>query len=131
MNDLERRALLGDAEAQRECTRSGILLPCPICGNANPAWGECKIFEYVQCLNCGLYIRICGEKRWVSAKARWNTRQAPPIGRCGECKHYSENKKRCDHPKIDWDIECYDCWIEKEPDGFCNDFEPKGGESDG
>ena len=32
MTDLERRALLGDAEAQRECTEKGIVLPCPCCG---------------------------------------------------------------------------------------------------
>ena len=32
MTDLERRALLGDAEAQRECTENGIVLPCWRCG---------------------------------------------------------------------------------------------------
>lgn len=31
MNDLIRRALLGDREAQKECTRQGIALPCPNC----------------------------------------------------------------------------------------------------
>ena len=32
MTVLERRALLGDAKAQRECTEKGIVLPCPFCG---------------------------------------------------------------------------------------------------
>ena len=32
MTDLERRALLGDTEAQRECTEKGIVLPCWRCG---------------------------------------------------------------------------------------------------
>lgn len=29
MTELERRALLGDREAQEECARKGILLQCP------------------------------------------------------------------------------------------------------
>lgn len=31
MTDLERRALLGDKQAQEECTRRGIVLTCPLC----------------------------------------------------------------------------------------------------
>lgn len=31
MTDLERKALMGDKEAQRECTEKGIVLPCPVC----------------------------------------------------------------------------------------------------
>ena len=35
MTDLVRRALLGDREAQKECTAQGIALPCPFCeGNS-------------------------------------------------------------------------------------------------
>lgn len=30
--ELIRRALLGDQEAQKECTEKGIVLPCPFCG---------------------------------------------------------------------------------------------------
>ena len=60
MNDLIRRALLGDREAQEECTRKGIVLPCPFCG------GEAKLKKgfpsrqiahcrqaVVQCKTCG------------------------------------------------------------------------------
>lgn len=32
MTELERKALLGDKGAQRECTEEGIVLPCPFCG---------------------------------------------------------------------------------------------------
>lgn len=35
MTELERRALLGDPEAQEQCTRQGIVLACPFCGNMN------------------------------------------------------------------------------------------------
>ena len=36
MTDLERRALLGDAKSQRECTENGIALACPKCYGKNP-----------------------------------------------------------------------------------------------
>lgn len=31
MKEIERRALMGDKEAQKECTEQGIILPCPWC----------------------------------------------------------------------------------------------------
>ncbi len=33
MTDLERRALLGDKQAQKDCTKRRIMLPCPFCGS--------------------------------------------------------------------------------------------------
>lgn len=33
--ELIRRALMGSREAQKECTRRGIVLPCPFCGSEN------------------------------------------------------------------------------------------------
>ena len=42
MTELERRALLGDQEAQKECTEQGIVLPCPFCGEANVEYGTCR-----------------------------------------------------------------------------------------
>ena len=39
--ELIRRALLGDQQAQKECTEKEIVLPCPHCGsnkiNKNPS----------------------------------------------------------------------------------------------
>lgn len=124
MTDLERRALLGDAEAQRECTEKGIVLACPICKSKNIVKGVCQSFEYVQCTNCGLYIRICGVKRWVSAIARWNTRPAPPIGRCKDCEHYT----LLGHCKIhsqEPDEYGPGAYVEMLPDDFCSYFEPR------
>jgi len=37
-----------------------------------------------------------------------------------DCKYYNEQKHRCDHPCQDWDVECYDQWLEMEPDDFCS-----------
>lgn len=84
MNDLERRALLGDRQAQEECTRRGTVLLRPFCGSAN-----------IRTSNWGMWRCWCSECRAKSddhlrerdAIKQWNTRPAPPIGRCGECKH--------------------------------------------
>lgn len=42
MTDLERRALLGDSEAQRECMEKGIVLPCWRCGGQAEAKQEAR-----------------------------------------------------------------------------------------
>ena len=84
MTEIERRALLGDAEAQRECTEKGIVLGCPFCGNTNirtSNWGMWRCW----CPECRAKSDDCLRER--DAIRRWNTRPAPPIGRCGECKH--------------------------------------------
>lgn len=88
MTDLERRALMGDKQAQEECTRQGILLPCWKCG------GEAEVNELhtggkplyaVACQKhyCGAYG--AGSSSIQKAIEFWNTRPAPPVGRCGEC----------------------------------------------
>lgn len=40
MTELEKRALLGDKQAQQECTKRKIPLSCPCCG------GEVYLFAY-------------------------------------------------------------------------------------
>ena len=89
MTDLERRALLGDREAQKECTEKGIVLPCPLCGKQpgpirhvsnNPI-----LKPYAVCCggeNCRSYVM--GDTP-EEAMQNWNTRPAPPIGHCYEC----------------------------------------------
>lgn len=43
MNDLERRALMGDKQAQEECTRQGIVLACPHCtGNGKVSFKDSR-----------------------------------------------------------------------------------------
>lgn len=116
MTDLERRAMLGDAEAQRECTEKGIVLTCACCGSM--AHVLHKSLYKVCCENV-----ICGnETLWqfdeTSAIRTWNTRHAPPIGRCGECAAYVDNK-------------CMNTGYYKPETGFCDDFESKGGEENG
>lgn len=109
-NELIRRALLGDQEAQKECTEKGIMLPCPKCfsdgvkieGDGHDIYDPDTLgyldsvpdsILYVTCDSCNLCSNCVtvedGEEREDAEKrliAEWNTRPAPPIGRCGECK---------------------------------------------
>lgn len=84
MTDPIRRALLGDREAQKECTDQGIALPCPFCGQ-NPNWvivGENDDLLRFGCLkdmrHCAVWM-IPFTKPYYgnalqSAIERWNTR---------------------------------------------------------
>ena len=106
--ELIRRALLGSREAQQECTGKRIALPCPFCGNKN-----------IRISNWGMWRCWCPEclgksedsLRERDAIKHWNTRSAPPIGRCGECKH-RKSSEFC---------EC------RPRDTYCSDFEPEEG----
>lgn len=96
MDSLVRKALLGDKKSQEECTEKGIALPCPICGDdvtitEIPAHKHCivNLPEYgggcfIECDNCT--YAISGDDV-MDALRTHNARPAPPIGRCGECKH--------------------------------------------
>lgn len=122
MNDLERRAMLGDRQAQEECTRRGIVLPCPFCGGvAMIEYDTVSPFEYnVFCGDCGVMLGISEDKQ--VAISEWNTRPAPPIGRCGECGAYTSEGPGAGH--------CSD-GTGKTDEGYCDSFYPKGGEDDG
>lgn len=124
MTDLERRALLGDQQAQEECTRQGILLPCWKCG------GEAEVNE----LHTGgkpIYAAACkkhhcgaygaGSASVPKAIEFWNTRPVPPIGRCMECEHLKDNDGICLY------CEVFNMTT-PGPEAFCCRFEPKGGE---
>ena len=131
MTDLERRALLGDRQAQEECTEKGIMLPCPFCGgDAEKDYILGKIYfgsddkpsnRYytyctgIECPTFGSYSRYYKTER--EAVLAWNTRPAPPIGRCVECAHWY--KKHCAHGPCA--TEPTDAYF------FCGSFEPKGG----
>ena len=119
MTDLERRALLGDAEAQRECTEKGIVLGCPCCGEKKVDTLETKYYGLVQCMGCGLSM-AAAYLTW--ALARWNRRPAPPIGQCGKCGAYTS-----EGPGLGY---CSD-GTGKTDDGYCDCFYPKGGEDGG
>lgn len=55
------------------------------------------------------------------------------VVRCKDCKYYDtdggwvmrEGCKRCYHPQQEWDVECYDQWVETRPDDFCSYGERK------
>ena len=118
MTAIERRALLGDAEAQRECTEKEIVLGCPKCGAGSDKITYCVDVRFV-CEECGI-SQNSSFYTYDGALADWNTRAAPPIGRCGECKHGIPYKE--EH------IMCKGRWTDKTYNDFCSAFAPKGGE---
>lgn len=122
MSDLERSALMGDRKAQEECTLHGVVLACPKCfkpvtvrgpedwqptfhdpdSGGDPYSFECK---------CGLAFSTY-KYDFKEALSDWNTRPAPPVGRCGECAAYIDSK-------------CANTGYYKSETGFCDDFAPK------
>ena len=119
--ELIRRALLGDQDAQKQCTEKEIVLPCWRCG------GESEIQELytggkpiyaVTCkkTHCGAYGCACSTQQ--KAIEYWNTRQAPPIGRCRDCLWYLPISKRCKYS-------IGGLWGEVNGLSFCSCFEPK------
>ena len=104
MTDLERRALLGDKQAQEECTKKEIVLTCPCCKNESELLVEEGAFDgeaprqlyYIRCKSCFLQSGLYTSK--IAALNKWNTRTTPPIGRCGECKrnHLRNGKHFCE-----------------------------------
>lgn len=123
--ELIRRALLGDQEAQKECTEKGIVLPCWRCG------GESEIQELhtggkpiyaVTCKKtyCGAYG--CAYSTQQKAIEYWNTRPAPPIGRCGECRFYTVLGHCMVHSQ---EADQYGCgnYVEMLKTDFCSHFE--------
>lgn len=112
MTELERRALLGDKQAQEECTQKGIVLPCPFCGRSEETVFKLvhsNLYAHKRTGKCALDGMI------IYNLADWNTRPAPPIGRCGECKN--------------WDgIRCSNVNFLSGPFDYCSYFEPKENE---
>lgn len=90
--ELIRCALMGDKQAQEECTAKGIVLPCPFCGGKATMQQDITGREsyHVACSNvkdmCNL---IAGLPMWSESEEdalkSWNARPAPPIGRCKDC----------------------------------------------
>ena len=143
MTDLERRALLGDRQAQEECTRQGIVLPCPWCkgtakiivcddeGNHHPddyendPWSGIGYFLYhsesenPDCPIAHDDYTQCGRYIYDSredAIDAWNTRPAQPIGRCVECKFANT-----EYGGLYCELDDY----QREECDFCSEFEPK------
>ena len=55
---------------------------------------------------------------------------AVEVVRCKDCKYYCQDKINgviCRHPALDFDTECFDHWINTNPDDFCSYGELKEG----
>lgn len=122
MSDLKRRALLGDRQAQEECSRQGIALPCPWCKKVPT---EEDVFPNYAGWIIYHDCKIAGHMR-VKAKTRfdlilkWNIRPAPPIGRCKDCA-YKQNAEVNDKGFL----VCPASGMEITDDDYCSYFEPR------
>ena len=124
--ELIRRALMGSQEAQQACTDNGIVLPCPCC--KGEAYTE-TFFErkgwrtVVGCSECPVSLSTItydtDEIAQKKALKDWNTRPAPPVGGCGECALWKEEKECLGA------FCCTITGIERESNDFCSYFEPK------
>lgn len=118
------RALVGDKQAQEECTEKGIVLPCPFCGEEAQLISEKGLYTIVckdgPCIGSDIHPEY-GEAMF--ALEEWNTRPAPPVGRCRECKCWRRNGS-------DWGS-CSKWYTEDKvqafmlEDDFCSSFEPR------
>ena len=95
MTELERRALMGDKNAQEECTEKDIILPCPICYNSAKAmkWGATYTVDII-CTKCEHFTTATDrtyQAAYKQALKEWNARVENPfiINRetwnCGLC----------------------------------------------
>lgn len=126
MKNLEYKALMGDKEAQRECTEKGIVLACPKCFKPVKVHGpedwKPTFYDpdsggdpYGFYCECGLAFET-DHYDFKEALAEWNERPAPPV-RCKDCKHLDNtgNKPVCWHTNMPL----------RSIDDFCSWFEPK------
>lgn len=119
MIDLERRALLGDAEAQRECTEKGIVLICPRCGKGGASTKYVMGDYWYECPHCHSASGFHSSAE--VALSDWNTRPASPLGRCWECEKSPDIGTKTKGMR--W---CRRFRAEVKPDGYCDGFRPKG-----
>ena len=120
MTELERRALLGDERAQQECTRQGIVLPCPLCAGKLEELITGNIFKCHKC-GCVFKFPLNGKDFGLyELLEKINTRQAPPIGRCRDCKNSPDIGTKTKGMR--W---CRRFRAEVKQDGYCEGFKPK------
>lgn len=105
------------------------LKPCPFCGATyedrkllvlkltNGGWVVNHYCETDNEYELGVTIDVYGSTR-EQAVERWNKRGGAV--QCKDCKHYIPESQRCNHPKLDYDVECYDHWINTCPGDSCS-----------
>lgn len=123
--ELIRRALLGDKQAQEDCTEKGIVLPCPFCGSDSKVFADIDLFG-VRCVDSTCIGHDMRAEYYFRDRAieDWNTRPAPTVGRCGECKFYTV-LGHCNVHSQEPDQHDTGAYVEMLPDDFCSYFEPK------
>lgn len=123
--ELIRRALLGSREAQQECTEKGIVLPCPFCGSGSKVFADIDLFG-VRCVDSTCIGHDMRAEYYFRDRAieDWNTRPAPPVGRCGDCKFYTAFG-HCKVHSQEPDQHGAGAYVEMLPEDFCSYFEPR------
>lgn len=118
--ELIRRALMGSREAQKQCTEKGIVLSCPFCGasgdDVNLDYNSDISQFWIHCRKCHADGPLANYNA-NDAFALWNTRPAPPVGRCRDCFQYHS----------EWPGVGY-CILDdqgRDETNFCSEFEPK------
>ena len=122
--ELIRRALMGDKQAQKECTEKGIVLPCPCCGRPMEMVSNGFAHTNTKCILNLRYFKFT-DTELISL---WNTRPAPPVGRCGECKYFNHFFNAVGHCMIhsqEKDSFGDGYRVEMLKTDFCSYFEPR------
>ncbi len=122
MGNLVRKALMGNKQAQEECTAEGIVLPCPFCGGNKIKTPYVCGDHFIECSSCHSASNIVSSRK--QALKLWNTRPAPSIGRCEECEFYTV-LRHCKVHSQEPDQYGSGTYVEMLPDDFCSYFEPK------
>ena len=78
MGNLVRKALMGNKQAQEECTAEGIVLPCPFCGGNKIKTPYVCGDHFIECSSCHSASNIVSSRK--QALKLWNTRPAPSKG---------------------------------------------------
>lgn len=146
MTDLERSALLGDRQAQEECTSRGIVLACPFCGGNSEIHEAEAIAEYAKKKeDVPSGARILRKIIYTSRSECYMFRRKTFVPRC--CKtscagRTSKQYKTIKEALTKWNTRpvtpvghCEECanrhsreFCEcRNGNDFCSDFEPKEG----
>ena len=122
MGNLVSKALMGNKQAQEECTAEGIVLPCPFCGGNKIKTPYVCGDHFIECSSCHSASNIVSSRK--QALKLWNTRPAPSIGRCEECEFYTV-LRHCKVHSQEPDQYGSGTYVEMLPDDFCSYFEPR------
>lgn len=76
--------------------------------------------ELLECDFLTAYEKFIHEEDFIKFVNVQPTIDAVPVVRCKDCKYFINERRRCDHPNLDYDVECYDHWIGVNPDDFCS-----------